>query len=129
MSSISAPFFKKRLEKKIEELTARKKFTTNKEKRPICFTQKSHLIKLFRSRKQGYFVKIKKGWHRSISFTQKRLDKMLEKKKAKKSKRKKKRSSFLLKRHIRKNNSGAEKQENLSKLKNRRHRCFSFTRK
>ena len=43
-----------------EELTATNNVKSNKQKKPISFIQKSQSIKLFRRRKPGYFVKIKK---------------------------------------------------------------------
>ena len=67
-----------------EELRATKIFKTNKQKRPISFTQKSHSIKLFRSRKQGYFVKIK-NWVAEVHqfYSKETLGKMLERQKTK----------------------------------------------
>ena len=68
------------------ELTARRNFNTIKQKKPIGFTQKSHSKKLFRSRKPGYFVKIKKWVAEGRQFYSKEtLIKMLEMQKAKKS--------------------------------------------
>ena len=43
-----------------EELTARKNFKTNKEKRPISFTQKSHSIKNSGAESQDILSKSKK---------------------------------------------------------------------
>ena len=69
-----------------EELTATNKFQTNKQKKPISFIEKSHSIKLFKRRKPGYFVKIKK-WEAEVHqfYSKETLGKMLEMQKAKKS--------------------------------------------
>ena len=69
-----------------EELTATNNFKTNKQKKPISFNQKSHSIKLFRSRKQGYFVKIK-NWVAEVHqfYSKETLCKIVEMQKTKDS--------------------------------------------
>ena len=69
-----------------EERTATNNFKTNKQKKPINFIQKSHSKKLFRRRKPGNFVKIKK-WVAEVHqfYSEGTLVKMLEMQKAKKS--------------------------------------------
>ena len=70
----------------LRELTARRNFKFIKQKKPISFTQKSHSKKLFRSRKPGYFVEIKK-WVALVHqfYSKEILGKMLEMQKTKKS--------------------------------------------
>ena len=113
-----------------EELTAKKKFETNKQKKPISFTQKSHSIKLFRKRRPGYFVKLKSGEHRSISSTQKKHKiRCLRSKKPKTGQKSKGAHHFHSKDTLEKTIQVKEARELCQNKKNRQHRCFSLTPK